>query len=67
MEITSSLIEGFLRNPVVVIRLADSAEAVQLRKELEAAKREASFRLVQLMGVKSISVYAMKIIFVVSA
>ena len=67
MEITSSLIEGFLRNPVVVIRLADSAEVVQLRKELEAAKREASFRLVQLMGVKSISVYAMKIIFVVSA
>lgn len=41
METLSSLIEGFLRNPVVVIRLADSAEVVQLRKELEAAKREA--------------------------
>lgn len=66
MEITSSLID-FLRHPVVEVRLADSAEVVQLRKELEAAKREASFRLVQLMGVKSISVYAMKIIFIVSA
>lgn len=65
MEITSSLID-FLRHPVVEVRLADSAEVVQLRKELEAAKREASFRLVLHMVVKSISVYAMKIIFVVS-
>lgn len=40
MEITSSLID-FLRHPVVEVRLADSAEVVQLRKELEAAKREA--------------------------
>lgn len=30
-----------LRHPVVEVRLADSAEVVQLRKELEAAKREA--------------------------
>lgn len=40
METLSSLIESFLWNPVVVIRLADSAEVVQLRKELEEAKRE---------------------------
>lgn len=41
MEITSSLIEGFLRNPVVVIRLADSKEITQLRDDLEKARREA--------------------------
>lgn len=41
METLSSLIEGFLLNPVVEIRLADSKEIVQLRDELEAAKREA--------------------------
>ena len=40
MEITSSLTD-FLKHPVIEIRLADSAEVVQLRKELEAAKREA--------------------------
>ena len=41
METLSSLIEGFLRNPVIEIRLADSKEIVQLRDELEKAKREA--------------------------
>ena len=40
METLSSLID-FLRHPVVEVRLADFAEVVQLRKELEAAKREA--------------------------
>lgn len=40
METLSSLID-FLRHPVVEVRLADSDEVVQLRKELEAAKREA--------------------------
>lgn len=40
MEITSCLTD-FLRHPVVEIRLADSEEIVQLRMELEAAKREA--------------------------
>ena len=40
MEITSCLID-FLRHPVVEVRLAHSDEIVQLRKELEAAKREA--------------------------
>lgn len=41
METISSLIEDFLRNPVVEIRLADSEEVSRLRSELEAAKREA--------------------------
>lgn len=41
METLSSLIEGFLRNPVIEIRLADSKKIVQLRDELEKAKREA--------------------------
>ena len=41
METLSSLIEGSLRNPVIEIRLADSKKIVQLRDELEKAKREA--------------------------
>lgn len=41
METLSFLIEGFLRNPVIEIRLADSKKIVQLRDELEKAKREA--------------------------
>lgn len=41
METLSSLIVGFLRNPVIEIRLADSKKIVQLRDELEKAKREA--------------------------
>lgn len=40
MEITSSLID-FLRHPVVEVRLADSDEVEQLRKDLESAQREA--------------------------
>lgn len=39
MEITSLLTE-FLRNPTIEIRLADSKEIVQLRADLEKAKRE---------------------------
>lgn len=41
METISSLIENFLRNPVVEIRLADSKEITQLRDDLEKARREA--------------------------
>ena len=40
MEITSSLVD-FLRQPVVEVRLADSDEVEQLRKDLESAQREA--------------------------
>lgn len=41
MATISSLIEDFLRNPVIEIRLADSAEITQLRQQLKAAQREA--------------------------
>ena len=41
METISSLIEGFLKNPVIEIRLADSQEVIQLKSELESARREA--------------------------
>lgn len=40
METISSLIEGFLRKPVVEIRLSDSAEIEQLRSEVERLRKE---------------------------
>ena len=40
METISSLIEGFLRKPVVEIRLSDSAEVEQLRSEVERLRKE---------------------------
>ena len=40
METISSLIEGFLRKPVVEIRLSDSAEIEQLRSEVEQLRKE---------------------------
>ena len=40
METISSLIEGFLRKPVVEIRLSDSAEVEQLRSEIEQLRKE---------------------------
>ena len=40
METISSLIEGFLRKPVVEIRLSDSAEVEQLRSEIGQLRKE---------------------------
>ena len=40
METISSLIEGFLRKPVVEIRLSDSAEVEQLCSEIEQLRKE---------------------------
>lgn len=42
METISSLIEGFLANPLVEVSLSDSKEVLQLRHDLEAAKQESA-------------------------
>lgn len=41
MEITS-LLTDFLKNPSIEVHVADSKEIIQLRDDLEKAKREAA-------------------------